>query len=199
MLRNKAIEQPVEAQSSASVGLDYEDRLKWTALENRIVYLYEEIRTDVVREKSMELQDLLRRSKDPITIMVSSPGGIVLSGLALYDEIMELRKQEIHVTMRICGCAASMGAIVLQAGTVREALANSRLLIHEVSRFSFFAHDTSSDLEEQVVEMKRLQTVLLSILSERSGKSLKELERLIWKRTSGSALKKPWSLGSSTG
>lgn len=182
MSGKEAIEQPVEGQSPASAGLDYEDRLKWASLSNRILYLHEEINSEVVREKSMEMQALLRRAKTPVVIMVSSPGGIVLPGLALYDEIMELRKEDIAVTMRVCGYAASMAAIVLQAGTIREALANSRLLIHEVSRFSFWAEDKPSDLEEQLAEMKKLQAILLGILSNRSGKPVEQLENLIWKR-----------------
>jgi ATP-dependent protease ClpP protease subunit len=70
---------------------------------------------------------------------------------------------------------------VLQAATIREALANSRILIHEISHFTFWSEDRPSDLEEQVAEMKKLQAILLGILSKRSGKSLEELEKLIWK------------------
>lgn len=178
------IEMPKEAEGkdATALGLDYEDRLKWASLSNRIIYLHQEIESGMVREKSMEMQDLLRQSKDPVMIMVSSPGGIVLPGLALYDEIMELRKEGIQVTMRVCGYAASMAAIVLQAGTVREALANSRILIHEVSRFTFWSVDKPSDLEEQLAEMKKLQAILLRIISGRSNKTLAELEKLIWKR-----------------
>lgn len=184
MRSENQIEMPKEAESSdtTALGLDYEDRLKWASLSNRIIYLHQEIESGMVREKSMEMQDLLRQSKDPVMIMVSSPGGIVLPGLALYDEIMELRKEGIQVTMRVCGYAASMAAIVLQAGTVREALANSRILIHEVSRFTFWSVDKPSDLEEQLAEMKKLQAILLRIISGRSNKTLAELEKLIWKR-----------------
>lgn len=177
-------ESPIEMpeKGGTTLGLNYGDRLKWTSLSNRIIYLHQEIESGMVREKSMEMQDLLRQSKEPIMIMVSSPGGIVLPGLALYDEIIELRKEGIEVTMRVCGYAASMAAIVLQAGTIREALANSRVLIHEVSRFTFWSIDKPSDLEEQLAEMKKLQAILLRIISGRSNKTFAELEKLIWKR-----------------
>ena len=174
--------EETEATEESALGLDYSDRLKWAALHNRIIYLHEDLRSRSVREMSMELQALMRTSKEPILIMVSSPGGVVLPGLALYDEIMELRKEGIHVTMRVCGYAASMAAIVLQAAEVREAQENSRILIHEVSRFTFWSEDKPSDLEEQLVEMKKLQAILLGIISGRSGKTIDELEELIWKR-----------------
>lgn len=168
--------------SETALGLNYSDRLKWASLDNRIIYLHASIDSSVVREKSMEMQDLLRRSKEPIYIMVSSPGGYVLPGLALHDEILELQKEGIEVTMRVCGYAASMAAIVLQAGTIREALANSRMLIHEISRFTFWAEEKPSDLKEQVAEMEKLQRSLMRIVSGRTDKTVEELENLIWKR-----------------
>jgi ATP-dependent Clp protease protease subunit len=166
----------------APLGLDYSGRLRWSSFVNRVLYLHEEITSAVVREKSMEIQALLRKSREPIVIMVSSPGGVVLPGLALYDEILEARDKGADVIMRVCGYAASMAAVVLQAASVREALTNSRILIHEVSRFTWWSEDKPSDLEEQLTEMKKLQGILMRIVSSRSGRSAEEWEKLIWKR-----------------
>lgn len=163
-------------------GMDYYDRLKSAALTKRTIYLGGEIYIADYEVMSRELKWLASLSKEPILIMVSSPGGLVLPGLALYDEIRHTRSQGIEVVMRVSGHAASMAVIVLQAATTREAYPSSRLLIHEISQFKFFSDDKTSDLEEQVEEMKKLQAVLLGILSERTGKPREEIDKLIWKR-----------------
>jgi len=173
----------LEKMGKGSVwGLDYYGRLQAAALAERTIYLGGEIYVVDSETMARELKWLALLSKEPILIMVSSPGGLVLPGLALYDEIRHTRSQGIEVVMRVSGHAASMAVIVLQAATTREAYPNSRLLIHEISQFKFFSEDKTSDLEEQVEEMKKLQAVLLGILSERSGKSREEIDKLIWKR-----------------
>lgn len=101
----------------------------------------------------------------PITVIFNSPGGSVLDGLALFDYLRQLRKLGHEVTTVALGRAASMGAVLLQAGTRRVMGENAFMLIHEVSNNSA---GKMSELEDGVDFTRRLQKRLLSILSERS-------------------------------
>ena len=173
--------EKLEGVDGESSGFNYRDRLRWNSLRNRVLYLHDSIDDFVAREKSMELKKLTQISGDPILIVITSPGGVVLPGLALYDEILETRSRGVNVIMRVSGYAASMAAIVLQAATIREAFVNSRILIHEVRQFKFWSEDSTSYLEEELGEMKKLQEILYSILSKRTGRDIEEIKKTVWK------------------
>lgn len=116
-----------------------------------------------------------RQNNDPITIRISSPGGNVLDGLALYDFLLGLRKANIEVRIVVLGMAASMAAILLQAGTVRVVGPNSRILIHEVG--SEGIGGKLSDLQEATEFFKTLNEHVYQILAERSKLSVAEISR----------------------
>lgn len=105
------------------------------------------------------------QSKAPITVRMLTPGGEVISGLALFDYIRSLVAEGIEVTTHAIGMAASMGTILLQAGSKRLVSPSAWLMVHEVS----------SELGGKLSEMidgakwnKRVQDRLLDILSERA-------------------------------
>jgi ATP-dependent Clp endopeptidase proteolytic subunit ClpP len=114
----------------------------------------------------------LRDPGQPIEITINSPGGSVLDGLAIYDTILRLRRKGHHVTTRGTGLIASMATILMQAGDERILDANSWFMVHEVSAG---ARGTSSDMEEQVAFVKRLNDRLHGILAERSTLSKKQI------------------------
>lgn len=119
-----------------------------------------------------------------ITVIFNSPGGGVFDGLAIYDYIKELQRNGTKVHTVGLGMAASMGGILLQAGDTR-AMANSAfMLIHEISTGAI---GSVSQLEDATKFAQRLQDRLLSILSERSKFSDKQIKRR-WER-------KDWWLG----
>lgn len=110
----------------------------------------------------------------PFTIIFNSPGGSVHDGLALFDYVRQLRRLGHHVTTVALGRAASMGAILLQAGDRRVVGANAFVLVHEVS------HQTGgkvSEMADNVEFTRRLQGRLLEILSERSTLTAREIQR----------------------
>jgi ATP-dependent Clp endopeptidase proteolytic subunit ClpP len=113
-----------------------------------------------------------------ITIVLNSPGGSVIDGLALFDFIQVLKQAGHHIEVVAAGYAASMGGVLLQAGTTRVAQRNSFMLIHEAATV---AGGKSSDLEDQVKFIERLQKKLLAILAERSTLSEQQI-RNRWKR-----------------
>ena len=171
-----------DAEASRMLGLGFYDRLRQHRLERRVVSIEGEIYSSDAARFNEELEYLINQDTTPIKIIIHSQGGEVQAGLAIYDYIMLARAKGIHVTTMASGTAASMACIVLQAGSTREMMPNARLLIHEVSQFKFFSNETTSDLAEQVVEMKKLQAVLSGILAEATGRTQEEVEQHIWKK-----------------
>ena len=105
-------------------------------------------------------------SKKDISVYINSPGGSVSAGLAIYDTMQFLT---CDVTTYCIGMAASMGAVLLCAGTKgkRFALPNSDIMIHQVSGG---AQGTASDVERTVEYMFKLKKRLIRILASHTGK-----------------------------
>jgi ATP-dependent Clp protease protease subunit len=111
---------------------------------------------------------------DDIVIYLNSPGGVISSGLAIYDA-MKFAKSDIKT---ICmGQAASMGAVILCAGTKGKRMAwpNARVLIHQ-PLISGNVYGPASDIQIQAEEMMRIRSTLNKIMAEATGKSLAKIE-----------------------
>lgn len=119
--------------------------------------------------------------RDPgceITIVWNSPGGSVIDGLALYDELLALREDGHFITTVARGMAASMGAVLLQAGNRRIIGKNAHMLIHEIS---YGAMGSFGEVQDEVAFAKQLQDKLLDILAERSTLSKQRIKNR-WER-----------------
>lgn len=106
--------------------------------------------------------------KDPtcsIEIIINSPGGSVIDGMALFDYIKLLRRQGHHITTTTLGMAASMGGILLQAGDHRVMGTEAYILIHEIA---FGAGGKIQEVEDEVAFGKKIQARILRVLAERS-------------------------------
>ncbi|MDR1876324.1 MAG: ATP-dependent Clp endopeptidase proteolytic subunit ClpP [Flavobacteriaceae bacterium] len=111
-------------------------------------------------------------SKD-IQIYINSPGGGVYAGLGIYDT-MQIIKPDVAT---ICtGMAASMGAVLLTAGTAgkRSALKHSRIMIHQPLGG---AQGQASDMEITLKEILKIKKELYDILSEHSGQPYEKIEK----------------------
>lgn len=108
-----------------------------------------------------------------ITLIIDSPGGDIISGFALFDTITWLRAEGHDVTTMATGMAASMGGVLLQAGTSRVMSPGSSLLIHEAS---FATGGSFGQIEDQVEYVKKLQERILDILEERSTLSKRQIK-----------------------
>lgn len=149
------------------------------AAEAHVYTFYAPVEADSVQACLAELGQWSRREPgSPITIVFNSPGGAVLDGLALFDYIRRLRATGHHVTTMALGRAASMGAVLLQAGDRRVIGENAFLLIHEVSHANA---GKVSELEDTVEFTRRLQKRLLAILSDRSTLTPAQISRR-WSR-----------------
>jgi ATP-dependent Clp protease protease subunit len=111
--------------------------------------------------------------KKEIAMYINSPGGVVTSGLAIYDTMQFVKPP---VSTLCVGQAASMGAVLLAAGAKgrRYALPHSRIMIHQLSG-GFEGQAT--DIEIQAREALRLREILNSILTNHTGQGLKRIEK----------------------
>ncbi|MFW5972621.1 MAG: ATP-dependent Clp endopeptidase proteolytic subunit ClpP [Bacteroidota bacterium] len=143
-------------------------------LKERIVIIGTPINDQIANLIVAQL--LFLASEDPernINIYINSPGGVIYSGLAVYDTMQ-------HVTCpvaTICvGLAASMGSVLLTAGTTgrRAALPNSRIMLHQPLGG---AQGQASDIEIQAREILWLKSRLYEILAKHSGKSVEQIEK----------------------
>jgi len=113
--------------------------------------------------------------KKEIAFYINSPGGIVTSGLAIYDTMQYVRPSVSTVCI---GQAASMGSLLLAAGAPgqRFALPNSRIMVHQPSGG---VQGQATDIEIQAREILALRGRLNNIYVEHTGKELKDIEEAV--------------------
>ncbi len=142
-------------------------------LKDRIVFLGTGV--DDMVANSIIAQLLFLQMEDPkkdIHLYINSPGGSVTAGLAIYDTMQFMT---CDVNTYCIGMAASMGAVLLAAGTrgKRFALPNSDIMIHQVSGG---AQGTASDVERTVEFMFKLKKRLIRILADHTGKTEEQVK-----------------------
>ncbi len=143
-------------------------------LKDRIVFLGTEINDDVAN--IIIAQFLFLESEDPdkeIMLYINSPGGVVYSGLAIFDTIQYVRST---VSTTCLGMAASMAAVLLAAGTKgrRLALPNARIMIHQPMGG---ARGQASDIEIQAREIRHLKDTLTEIMANATGKPKDQIHK----------------------
>ncbi len=160
----------IEQSSRGERAYDIYSRL----LKDRIVFLGTAINDEVANLLIAQL--LFLESEDPdkdINFYINSPGGIVTAGLAVYDTMQYIKPDIATVCI---GQAASMGAVLLTAGTAgkRYSLPNSRILIHQpMGGFQ----GQASDIEIQAREILRMKEALNKILERHTGKDLSTIQQ----------------------
>jgi ATP-dependent Clp protease protease subunit len=165
---NNLIPMVIETTSRGERAYDIYSRL----LKDRIIILGSPI-NDVVAS-AIVAQLLFLESEDPekdINLYINSPGGVVSSGMAIYDTMQYIK---CDVSTTCIGMAASMGAVLLTAGTKgkRAVLPNSRVMIHQPLGG---VQGQASDIEIEAREILRLKKSLSQIIADHSGKTLDEI------------------------
>ena len=143
-------------------------------LKDRIVFIGTEI--DDFVANAVIAQFLFLESEDPekdIQVYINSPGGVVTSGLAMYDTMQYVR---CPVSTMCIGQAASMGAVLLAAGHKgrRFALPHARMMIHQPLGG---ARGQATDIEIQAREIRHMKDVITQILVESTGKARDEITK----------------------
>ena len=162
----------IEQSSRGERAYDIYSRL----LKDRIIFLGTAINDEIANLLIAQL--LFLESEDPdkdINFYVNSPGGIVTAGMAVYDTMQYIKPDIATVCI---GQAASMGAVLLAAGTKgkRYSLPSSRILIHQpMGGFQ----GQASDIAIQAKEIIRMKDALNKILAHHTGQDLEKIQTKI--------------------
>jgi ATP-dependent Clp protease protease subunit len=143
-------------------------------LKDRIIFLGTPIDDTVANIIIAQLLFLqMEDSKKDINLYIHSPGGYVTAGMAIYDTMQFMT---CDVATYCIGMAASMGAVLLAAGTKgkRFSLPNSRIMIHQPSGG---ARGQASDISIQAKEILRLKKRLNEIMASHTGQSVEQIDR----------------------
>lgn len=143
-------------------------------LKERIIFLTGEVNDYVSSLICAQL--LFLESENPtkdISFYINSPGGVVTSGMAMYDTMQYIKPDVSTVCI---GQAASMGSLLLTGGAAgkRFALPHSRIMIHQPLGG---AQGQASDIEIQAKEILRMKSMLNEIYVKHTGKKLSEIEK----------------------
>jgi ATP-dependent Clp protease protease subunit len=143
-------------------------------LKDRIIMLQGEINDHV--SSIIVAQLLFLEAENPekdIYLYINSPGGVVTSGMAIYDTMNYIKPDVVTICM---GQAASMGAFLLSSGAKgkRFALPHARIMIHQPLGG---AQGQATDIEIHAKEILRMKKELNKILAENTGQSLRKIEK----------------------
>lgn len=169
-LNNYLVPTVIEQTHRGERAFDIYSRL----LKERIIFLTGQFEDNMAN--TIVAQLLFLESEDPkkdIQLYINSPGGIVTSGLAIYDTMNYIK---CDVSTICIGQAASMGAMILSSGTKgkRFSLPNSNILIHQPSGG---ASGQASDIEIQARQILKLKKKLNEILASNTGQDYSVIER----------------------
>jgi len=167
--QSNLIPMVVEQSNRGERAYDIYSRL----LKERIVFVtgpIEDYMASVITAQLLYLE--AENPKKEISMYINSPGGVVSSGLAIYDTMQYIKPE---VSTLCIGQAASMGSLLLAAGekNKRFALPNSRIMVHQPSG-GF--QGQASDIERHAKEIISLRSRLNEIYVKHTGKDLKTIE-----------------------
>lgn len=150
--------------------IEIEDEL----LRSREIFLLEPVNSHTSGELIKQLMYLEKEDDTKeITFYINSPGGEVISGLAVYDYISLMRAPVRTVCV---GSAASMGAILFLAGEKRLMLPHSEIMIHDPSYSrAEMGGRKPHEIQHKLDSLNETKEMLAQIIAERTGKSLEEI------------------------
>ena len=167
---NTLVPMVVEQTSRGERAYDIFSRL----LKERIIFITGPVHDGM---SSLIVAQLLHLEADnpkkEISIYINSPGGVVTSGLSIYDTMQYIKPK---VSTLVVGQAASMGSLLLAAGDkgMRFSLPNSRIMIHQPLAGM---EGRATDVEIRVKELKRVKKRMNEILLKHTGHSLEKIEQ----------------------
>jgi ATP-dependent Clp protease protease subunit len=168
--QNYLVPTVIEQTNRGERAFDIYSRL----LKERIIFLTGQVEDGVSAVICAQL--LFLESENPtkdISFYINSPGGVVTSGMAMYDTMQYIKPAVSTVCI---GQAASMGSLLLTAGAKgkRYSLPNSRIMIHQPSGG---AQGQATDIEIQAREILRLRANLNNIYVKHTGRKLADIEK----------------------
>lgn len=168
-IRDALVPMVVEQTNRGERSYDIYSRL----LKERIIFLTGEVNDQI---SSLIVAQLLfleaENPKKDISFYINSPGGVVTSGLAMYDTMQYIKPKVATICI---GQACSMGSLLLAAGEpgMRYALPNARIMVHQPSGG---ARGQAADIEIQAREILKLRQRLNNIYVKHTGQKLEKIE-----------------------
>ena len=145
-------------------------------LDRRVIFFTNEV--DAASSNELLLQLMYLEKKDntqEITICFNSPGGLVRSGLAVYD-YMKLMKSPLRT---VCvGTAASMAALLFLAGDKREMLEHTKLMIHDPSISGTIQSKKPHELAKLAEDLQKDKEITDKIIADATGKTVEEISEI---------------------
>ena len=166
---NQLVPIVVEQTGRSERAFDIYSRL----LKERIIFLGTPIEDTMASLVIAQLLFLEAEDSDKdIYLYINSPGGIITSGMGIYDTMQYIKPDVSTICL---GQAASMGAFLLAGGAKgkRSALPNSRIMIHQPMGG---AEGQATDIKIQAEEIVRMKKQLNTILSKNTGQTIKKIE-----------------------
>jgi ATP-dependent Clp protease protease subunit len=155
-----------------------DDAIDATLLENRRLFISRPIDMNLAEEIIRKVWFLEFSSpKDPVTLVINSPGGSVDAGFAIWDQ---LKMMSFPITTLVTGLAGSMASVLALCAPKdrRFATPRSRFLIHQPA-IGGPVEGQATDLEIQAKEILKTKGQIISIYSEATGKSQQDMEKAI--------------------
>lgn len=170
---NDEDESPKEEKQDASSGM-LNKKLEKLFFEKRSIYLWGPV--DDKSAKDIVNKLMLLEADKPgkeIKLYINSPGGVVTSGMVMYDTIQLIKSPVSTICM---GLAASMGSILLSCGTKgkRYIFPSGEVMIHQPSLGGYF-QATSADIEIQAEQIRKTKELGAKILAENCGKTIEQI------------------------
>lgn len=170
---NDEDESPKEDKKDESSGM-FNKKLEKLFFEKRAIYLWGPVDDKSAKDVVSKLM-LLEADKPgkEIKFYINSPGGVVTSGMVMYDTIKLIKSPVSTICM---GLAASMGSILLSCGTKgkRFIFPSGEVMIHQPSLGGYY-QATSADIEIQAEQIRKTKELGAKILAENCGKTVEQI------------------------
>ncbi|GGM63036.1 ATP-dependent Clp protease proteolytic subunit 1 [Longimycelium tulufanense] len=163
---------PVVDAAAPTSGIG-EDPVYHRLLQNRIVFLGQEVDDNVANRITAQLLMLSAESDDDIYLYINSPGGSVMAGMAVYDTMQHIKNDVATVAMGFC---ASMGQFLLTAGTPgkRSALPHAKILMHQPSAG---LQGSATDVQIYAAQLTRAKREMMELIAQHSGRDVDTIIR----------------------
>ncbi len=163
----------IEKSKSGERAYDIYSRL----LEDRIIFVWQAIDSNVVNTVVAQLLYLEKKDPDKDIIMyINTPGGEVYSGMAIYDTMQYIKCDVVTIAT---GLAASMGSIFLAGGTKwkRYALPHSKVMIHQPLVSGGWITGQATDIQIEAAEMMKVKKMFIDIMAKQTGQKTEKVEK----------------------